>query len=1543
MDINKLVADELSKNYQINSFSKGMNSDTAYDQVDPSQYLFGQNIRITNNTVLLGDINENTKEQLVSPVPKGAGVSFVNSTIDGVDSILAAEAIENVGCIIVKNTNDNTWSIYKINYNPDDNTATPTLIYTSNNTVAEGVTKFSVTLIKEIEGVIKSYIADGVNPVMSVFLENNEINNLVTFYEGQTDRDLCSGQHFPYKKPILSEISGNLKTQQAQYTYRLYRRYGVTSKISPLTNKIQIIGTNKKIELGVAEDTVTDIGMRLTIPINSVQQKLFNYIQIFRISFIKPGQVPEVNLICDKKLDIDKTSNTFQFDDTGIQSLQKYSLEEFAALQTQTLIPKIIEQNQNYLFAANIKDETIIDAEAVSKFTEAVGSVYCNINIDNVGYDKLPEVTQTSNLSQVDIVDGSNDTVESVQTYLTDCGIAANIDKLSYENRFVSSLFRSLRRDEKYQYGVVYYDKYGNHSSVVPLKSVKTIDGVEHETDDFETITEHPFGTKGVSKVAGVKVTITPPNNYDGDIIGFQVVRREKSFDYTKNIVQVALSRPMRQGRFAQPSYRTPYYPNVFLSSQFFYTLFSDKLEALIWYGHTAYPGTARISDGEHHGLSKKLWSSASGDVTTNYHYFDNSGTNAENTSLYQIFSPEINIERSNVLSRISASNAKLFPVQFSYENRNLDESTTYFADRVHNNIVYPKVMCRILSDSVQDESQDATSYSEYDYGSQSVYCATVGNITYPDGITIGFDGFSIQTNSTYSQDAYLYIPSDIDFKFQIFDTINSHLLPGDWLDPQNFDDHNLNGNFINVGNREINNVYYDVYKFTLTGNYNVLIKTEDSHGKFPILYDYYGQIIGSGDANNVYTSELNQGDGKFSTTNHVYFVVKAKENYDKSEKVSQNAIIKLDTLQTFANNATEVAILNSADVKNPNWNDGFSNPTFDSQMNVNSIIKQYKSYSTSVGEYSYNNWVSNGMYDMAATQSERSTQLGNKDFEHGLWIFESDTSRYKDSLGWIGPGPVCLLVNIDAANLSATNVLKKQIDADGSDGYKLGTIVANIQHTPNDYTNLSPYYGFGNFFEFDKGQNGKIIATTKCVFDGEIYPMFAEFVNMFKTYDFNDKFATIPSGQVVYYIPLESKINTYFDYGCNYRNTQSANLMLEPGQITGVAAQSRPLHQYNMIYSDNDNSIDVFYTESEKKPQVEFPQRIAYSQLKTNGENIDNYQIFKPADFIDADSRYGDITELLSVDTNIYFWQTGAFGKLSVNERSLVTDNSGETIQLGQGGVLQRTDYLSTKYGMRKYDYSAISADSAIYWIDIVNKAILQYSSNVVNYGEALNVQNIINKGISNNIPTIAHDTQSNELLCGCLNTGQLVFNTKYNIPTSVYTRTYEDSISFANVLCGLHVNNNELEATRYNFLSTLGSLLSPTILSFVINGSPQQTKVFDNQKVVIAGKGFKSISDLNQLMPTYLQEEQSKLLTDYLKQKTYSFKTDIKSTNEKPMFRTDREGNIVYDIPRASNEIGYGDRMRGKWMVETITDFGPQPDYCISHIITKFRQSYS
>ena len=88
------------QNYQINAFVKGMNSDTSLDQVSNEQYLFGRNIRITNNALLTQDINSNNKEGIVTPVPVGQSKDLGIS--GNLKTILATASIGNIGAIILK-------------------------------------------------------------------------------------------------------------------------------------------------------------------------------------------------------------------------------------------------------------------------------------------------------------------------------------------------------------------------------------------------------------------------------------------------------------------------------------------------------------------------------------------------------------------------------------------------------------------------------------------------------------------------------------------------------------------------------------------------------------------------------------------------------------------------------------------------------------------------------------------------------------------------------------------------------------------------------------------------------------------------------------------------------------------------------------------------------------------------------------------------------------------------------------------------------------------------------------------------------------------------------------------------------------------------------------------------------------------------------------------------------------------------------------------------------------------------------------------------
>jgi hypothetical protein len=67
-----------------------------------------------------------------------------------------------------------------------------------------------------------------------------------------------------------------------QYTYRFYNKYGNTTQLAPLTNKIQVIDPSRAKEIGNAENTETSIGFTLAINIEGYTSS-FTGLQVYRL------------------------------------------------------------------------------------------------------------------------------------------------------------------------------------------------------------------------------------------------------------------------------------------------------------------------------------------------------------------------------------------------------------------------------------------------------------------------------------------------------------------------------------------------------------------------------------------------------------------------------------------------------------------------------------------------------------------------------------------------------------------------------------------------------------------------------------------------------------------------------------------------------------------------------------------------------------------------------------------------------------------------------------------------------------------------------------------------------------------------------------------------------------------------------------------------------------------------------------------------------------------------------------------------------------
>lgn len=1522
-----------NQNVHVNTFSGGMNTDTSYINMKNEQYTMAINTRVSTvkyDNTTFDETYSNQKENVLAPVQVGENQYCL--TADPIDQIKDYLLIKENHIYKILTSGDTNVILYKNYINEGNDKGKPILIVgllttdTDNKKqikilfytkLPKDLKNISAVLNTEQEDVVKLYIATEETKPLCINIADGEYIKKIR--KVGTDQkvsleididDISSNNFFPYDKLIIADkISGNLKTQQLQYTYRFYKKHGIVSKLAPLTNKIQVINSDKTKDTGCSEDTNTNVGFRLNIKEDILNKAavLFDRIQIYRISYIKANKDAEITLCFDGKF-----SEKFVYDDVKNEGVQSLSLDEFNSLSGLAIQPKVIESNQNYLFCGDIKDTTIIEIpNDIANYyktkrydfngnnSETLDSQYSNINntsfiygttcclteLDENDKDKIQYLGGTGTCIEykfvlipipscsVDKDLRININVEGVtphtsfyikkgenyqlsyelnginKTYLTDKYINIENTKGGFDNIAVSSMMKSLKRDEVYRYGIVFYDKYGKRTNVLYIGDIKTPSifdtfGTvyktitnkkgENEKEEVGTISGLTYKPKTeksndvFSLQLGLEFTVNTSALTDYNIVGYEIVRCEKNNSNTRNLYQVVLSKPVRQilpdGTFS------PYYPTGFISTQ--------PMRIAEWINRENYLLESRDA------ITQDLDYKPKKDNPN-----DNDGIllkrSAQEKQLFQCFCPEYYIYNKDVINDIKNSDCNILTQ--CYMNGGNVKTISSIVDCVKH-----------ISTEFSEMNNDDKSYIDPKNVDYSKYGALSGY-----------------------------------YQHRVYDVIDSS----------------------RYETLEQSNVY-------ITINKNIF------------------------DLNKKYKQSID-------------FTIPLCDSYKTLFRFNDNNLIN-----TYNG---EYKIQSIVDGKNAFWNDGFANYNKNGAIMV-SATKKYKTYVISISEYSYLNWVCSGKYDYPVSASKNSER--DYGFTGVYWgivgeftntkVDEKDnTNRRLSARGAIGPGGPCFLAVLDTNKKVTLNdyFLLNNNNVNDNSNVPFGTMLCNIQHTAKQFSGTTEeehqydiYYGFGNYVYV--GENGG--ESKNIVFDGDTYVDVQELYGQFKAYDFNDFRNSLQSAQIIYYIPMESKINWRFDYGHNKRNTSSKNLQLEPGEITGITTQERPVRQYNSIYSDNNTSCSMFNAQPLDKSINVYNQRIFYSNLKTNGENIDSWQIFKPINFIDCNSKFGPITDLYTFKDTLYMWQKNAIAKLSVNERSLISDKNSNVIQLGQGDVLQRVDYISTNYGMRQYDMCKVNTENGLFWFDYYNKCIAALTENsVIDYTDTKNVKSIMYNYKDDRNPSLVYDQKHKELLFGDIsspiddNVAALVFNIKYNIPVGLYYLKFSNILQYDKDCISIDktIDTKNNPYPGHNCIHSYGCngnlvYLSPTYIQFVVNNNPSITKTFDNQQIVTNKRNVNYEYNPSVGQESYFNLKELKISTD-LCDVEINDSSELETTDR--VETTDREGNIKYALPRYNTDEGYGNRIKGKYMLESIKDNNPDKDSTISHILTKYRISYN
>ena len=176
---------------------------------------------------------------------------------------------------------------------------------------------------------------------------------------------------------------------------------------------------------------------------------------------------------------------------------------------------------------------------------------------------------------------------------------------------------------------------------------------------------------------------------------------------------------------------------------------------------------------------------------------------------------------------------------------------------------------------------------------------------------------------------------------------------------------------------------------------------------------------------------------------------------------------------------------------------------------------------------------------------------------------------------------------------------------------------------------------------------------------------------------------------------PIETKSlgTTYFPTGV----TQYENLVGED------------YYRYNSVYSQQANSVISVPSPLSFTPQTDFGARVIISTKRILGDLTDQWLDFKTEVFKDLDASLGKINALKVFKDQLLVFQDLAFAILPVEERIMTADLAGNNVILGDGDILGKYGYITKLHGCRNQS-SIINTDNLLFYYDDYNKKVLYF-----------------------------------------------------------------------------------------------------------------------------------------------------------------------------------------------------------------------------------------
>jgi len=494
---------------------------------------------------------------------------------------------------------------------------------------------------------------------------------------------------------------------------------------------------------------------------------------------------------------------------------------------------------------------------------------------------------------------------------------------------------------------------------------------------------------------------------------------------------------------------------------------------------------------------------------------------------------------------------------------------------------------------------------------------------------------------------------------------------------------------------------------------------------------------------------------------------------------------------------------------------------------------------------------------------------------------------------------------------------------------------------------------------------NSNTLQHTVKVYGGDTYVNVFDTLKMTKSFDdFTGNNEPKGNGDkriaVGLYYPCESFVNTDMRHGYSINGTQNPIGYMYGTDDQAPDAEQYPLDygedfKYNYVFSEQMDTQRSFPIPLNTTEVLRHPVRIWASAPKVYGELADAWRIFDSEKYIDIQGDLGEIRQLMKASDNIVAWQQRGFGVASVNERSVVNDNTGGGIVLGQSGVLPRFNYISESIGSW-HQFSFIKSPNGIMFWDSKDAGLYVYNSEGLKDISADKIKGWLYSNTRGNILKVDSPAQSGNItpmgVCGTYdirnkeylitfydNDSNINNNGLFDMVGRSFTIAYNDTkdrfVSYRSFKPTTYINDGRYVLTANPsdlndlYLHDIGergvfydNVPTESSITITVNPMATITKIFDNTEfltdvidtngVEVTDETFDSVTSSNSYQTTGIRADIKRTLRNWRHAITYEFGTRnrIRSHWMKQKFSFLNNNNKEFKLYHIINYFRKGDK---------------------------------